>query len=302
MSEQLANLYSTTLAAPYVAGSGSIVVTSAGSYTQGTFSLTILDGSGNVILIFRVTGVVGTTFSGAAEGADANAAMGSTVVGSMLTVASLGQIEQDWLYGDPVTSPTTATFSVALNDANANTISFANATGTEPAVALAANCSGVDTAVVARLIPVPAAPYNVRVRFRVLAVASRYPLNGFCWYDSVSGKLMLFGTMARDDVGRVRFVSFTNSHSFDGSTDQELHCWGWPGRNGLFDLYAQDDGTNRIGSLVADGTLADKEIYLSQGNTVFLTPTHIGIFVGPGNNGASPFPSKMTCIDWTVTT
>ncbi len=300
MSEQLADLYLTTLAAPYVAGSGAIVVTSAGPYTQGTFSLTILDSSGNVILVFRVAGVVGTTFSGAAEGADSNAPALSTVVGSMLTPLALGQLKQDWLYGDPVTAPTTGTFSLALNDANANTISFANATGTEPGVVLAANCSGVDTSVVARLIPVPVAPYNVRMRFRVLAVASRYPMNGFCWYDSVSGKLMLFGTMARDDVGRARFVSFTNSHTFDGSTDLETHCWGWPGRDGLFDLYAQDTGINRVGSLIADGNVSDKEIYLSQGNTVFLTPTHIGIFVGPGNNGASPFPSIMTCIDWTV--
>lgn len=93
--EQLENLYLTTLAAPYVAGSGAITVTSAGSYTQGTFSLTILDGSGNVILIFRVTSVAGPVFTGAAEGADANAPMGSTVVGSMLTVDSIAQLFLD---------------------------------------------------------------------------------------------------------------------------------------------------------------------------------------------------------------
>lgn len=93
--EQLENLYTTTLAAPYVAGSGSITVTSAGSYTQGTFSLTILDASGNVILIFRVTSVAGVVFTGASEGPDANAAMGSKVVGSMLTVDSIAQLFAD---------------------------------------------------------------------------------------------------------------------------------------------------------------------------------------------------------------
>lgn len=93
--EQLANLYSTTLAAPYVAGSGAITVASAGSYTSGTFSLTILDGAGNVILIFRVTSVVGPVFSGASEGPDANAPSGSTVVGSMLTAASIAQLFAD---------------------------------------------------------------------------------------------------------------------------------------------------------------------------------------------------------------
>ena len=94
--EQVSNLYAATLAAPYVAGSGVIVVTSAGTYTQGTFSLTILDGSGNVLLIFRVTAVTGTAFSGAAEGADVNAALGSAVVGSMWTQASKQQIGYDY--------------------------------------------------------------------------------------------------------------------------------------------------------------------------------------------------------------
>jgi hypothetical protein len=111
MSEQKANLYgsitsttpvttlspSVTLASAYTAGSGEIVVSTAtGAPTSGTFSLTILNAqTGAVYLIFRVTSVSGTTFSGAAEGPDANAPIGAAVVGTIITTAALGQIQTD---------------------------------------------------------------------------------------------------------------------------------------------------------------------------------------------------------------
>jgi hypothetical protein len=101
MAEQLANLYGAaspvTLASNYTIGSGSISVSSAtGAPTTGTFSLTILNAStGAVILIFRVTSVSGTTFSGAAEGTDTNAPSGSIVVGTMMTAAAVAQIKED---------------------------------------------------------------------------------------------------------------------------------------------------------------------------------------------------------------
>jgi hypothetical protein len=96
-TEQFANLYSTTLASSYTAGAGSISVTSAtGAPTTGTFTLVIRDSSTKaVILLFRVTSVSGTTFTGAAEGADTNAASSSLVDGTMVTVASLAQMRAD---------------------------------------------------------------------------------------------------------------------------------------------------------------------------------------------------------------
>lgn len=112
--EQLANLYSTTLAAPYVAGAGAIVVLSAtGAPSSGTFCLTILNSSGTVLLIFRVASVAGTTFTGAAEGPDANAAMGSVVVGTMLTVDAINQIKADAI------APSTAANLVLAGPASA---------------------------------------------------------------------------------------------------------------------------------------------------------------------------------------
>ena len=119
MSEQLANLYSTTLAASYVAGSGAITVASTtGAPISGTFSLTILDAStGDVILIFRVTSVSGSVFTGASEGPDTNAASGSVVVGTILTAAAITQIKSDVGGGggggfiQPLTAPVESDFT-----------------------------------------------------------------------------------------------------------------------------------------------------------------------------------------------
>ncbi len=90
-TEQFRNLYSSTLASGYTSGSGSITVTSAtGAPAAGNFTLVIRDSSTKAVkLLFRVTSVSGTTFSGGSEGADANANAGDLVDGTMVTVASL---------------------------------------------------------------------------------------------------------------------------------------------------------------------------------------------------------------------
>jgi hypothetical protein len=103
MSEQLFNLYTTTLADDYTAGDGELTVVSPGSFTEGTFSLTILNATtGAVLLNFRVASVAGSVFTGQSEGRDgtlgandANAPAGSIVVGSMLTVDSVEQLFAD---------------------------------------------------------------------------------------------------------------------------------------------------------------------------------------------------------------
>lgn len=109
--EQKANLYGTvvssvpittlvpsiTLMAPYVAGSGIITPTSqTGAPGSGTFSLTIFNAeTGAVYLIFRVTGISGPSFTGAAEGPDSNAPLGAAIAGTMITAAALTQIQAD---------------------------------------------------------------------------------------------------------------------------------------------------------------------------------------------------------------
>jgi hypothetical protein len=123
--EQLANLYSATVqGGGYVAGSGTLVASAAVSGTQpttGTFSITILDGSGNVLLIFRVASVTGSTFTGVAEGPDANAPAGSIIVGTMLTVDSINQLFADHSGGGGFIQPVTVPVASAFSQINFNT-------------------------------------------------------------------------------------------------------------------------------------------------------------------------------------
>jgi hypothetical protein len=125
MSEQLANLYSATVqGGGYVAGSGTLVASAAVSGTQptlGTFSITILDSSGNVLLIFRVASVSGSTFTGAAEGPDTNAPAGSLIVGTMLTVDSINQLFADHSGGGGFIQPVTVPVAGDFSDVNFNT-------------------------------------------------------------------------------------------------------------------------------------------------------------------------------------
>lgn len=97
MSEQLANLYSSTLSVNYTTGAGQITVASAtGAPSSGTFTVAITNAAtGNVTLLFRVTSVSGTVFTGSAEGTDANAASGSPVIGTILSASAVTQIEAD---------------------------------------------------------------------------------------------------------------------------------------------------------------------------------------------------------------
>jgi hypothetical protein len=205
------------------------------------------------------------------------------------------------VYGDALTTPTISMFPTTNQSASATSISFTNdTTSGEQGVILSANSTTNDTNIVARLMTVPATPYNIRMRYRFTApTVEQYPLAGFCWSDGT--KFAVFGNMSRNDIGRIRTTTFNNTTSFSGSYDVEKFAWsGWPGRNGLFDIYVSDNGTNRICTVIGTGILGDKIQYDSRVNTSFFTPTQIGIFIAPGNNNnGNVYPLQIKVIDWT---
>lgn len=307
--ERYFNLYTTTVASGgYTAGSGvlNVAATSPVSLNAGdTCALLVyrvIAGVITPIVLLKATAVNSSTqFAAVAEGSDANALINDVVI-NVNSVRSMTQIMQDWLYGDLIKPPTTSIFGTSVNDSHASSISFTqDTTSAEQGVILSAASSGADTAIVARLMAVPTAPYKFRMRFRVNAQLNSYPLNGFCWYDSVSGKFAVFGTMGRNDYStRIRYTTYSNSNTYNGTSDLEIQAVaGWPGRNGLYDIYCQDDGTNRKCSYISTGILADAALYRSVSNTDYLTPTHVGIFIAPGNNNTQTFRSLMKVIDWT---
>lgn len=308
-TEQFANLYSTTLASAYTAGDGLIVVTSAsGAPASGNFSLTITDqGTGVVKLIFRVTSVSGTTFTGASEGTDANAASGDKVYGTMLTTSAMNQVKTDILdkvYGDYalITAPTTSLFTSQLASADATAISFANdTTGGLSGVTLSANCSSNDSNIVAEVYNVPSTPYSLRMRF--------WPGGGFNQYAFCGGLCLTDGTQficlggfsrsqAPSQGPELRACRFNTTTSFN-SNQLETMTWGFPGRAGLCDIKIVDDGVNRTFYVIGDGSKANKVQFYTEATNTFFTPTKVGIFVAPGHNQTPTSPTFMKVIDFT---
>ena len=108
--EKFANLAETTLSAGYTAGAGSISVTSAAGFpTAGVFRVR-LGNAGKTI--FRVDSVSGTTFTGAAEANDANAANGDSAT-CVLSAGAMGQLVIP-LFTSGADAPTTGTTAETL--------------------------------------------------------------------------------------------------------------------------------------------------------------------------------------------
>jgi hypothetical protein len=128
-AEQLVNLYQDFVASGgYTAGSGVLNVASgSGAPPSAPFTLTILQGNGGspevynvILLLFRVTAVNSSTqFAGAAEGPDTNAAAGSLVIGSTLSVLAINNLFAS--SGGSFLQPLTAPNHSSLTDFNFNT-------------------------------------------------------------------------------------------------------------------------------------------------------------------------------------
>jgi hypothetical protein len=216
MSEQLANLYSTTLASAYTSGSGSISVASAtGAPTTGTFSLTILDAStGAVILIFRVASVSGTTFTGAAEGTDANAASASVVVGTMLTVAAMAQIKAD-AFIQPLTPPVHSNFTQLNFNVGSGVVTTAtNNTIPVTSVTIAQHDPSTTQEIAALSKTKLAATFTVTLGFSTINLGPTQGLAGLFLYDG-SGNNIIFCIQAGTGVRVPLFSNLAGSFSSD---------------------------------------------------------------------------------------
>jgi hypothetical protein len=227
MSEQLANLYNTTLASGYTAGAGSISVASAtGAPSSGTFSLTILNATtGAVILIFRVTSVSGTTFTGAAEGPDTNAAMGSVVVGTILTVAAVDQIKLDAVAGitsfiQPVTPPVAANFSqINFNTGTSVVTSQVNNSSPINSIYLEQNDPGGTTEIAGLTKAKLASTFTVTIGFSMYIQGAVQGLVGLWLTDGSSNNIIFCYQVAGNAFFNIRIPLFNN---FAGSFNTDI--------------------------------------------------------------------------------
>lgn len=278
MSEQLANLYSTTLALPYVAGSLAITVTSAtGAPTTGTFTLTILDAStGDVILLFRVTSVAGTVFTGAAEGPDTNAAASSIVVGTILSAAAITQLFADHPGGggfiQPITAPVSGNFSalnfnvgtgVVTTQTNNSSPTFITLQQADPSGT--GNTAAIEKAIIN-------ADFTVTVAISLMGRTGKGSLAGL-WLGDGSTNGIFFGIYNQNDLFIYAITSLTNS--FGGATSVLNEGFTQVAIGPLLWLRIQETASARNYYLSCDG--ATFFLLFTESNTAHITTANYGI-------------------------
>ncbi len=336
--EQLANLYSTTLAAGYTAGAGSISVTSAtGAPTAGPFCVLIRDATTKAVkLIFRVTSVSGTTFTGAAEGTDANAASGDLVDGTMVTVAALGQIINDCnrigtFASLPSNSagragmryiPTDAVVDEYIHDGSVwqpfiaglklttpATTDFATAihgvNGTETAwadvkggVRLAGTAASGDN-IIARIKSVPATPYEYVIRYYPYTYLQDFHWVGGLWRGNgaTNNRLQTVGYGQRASILKFRNSLWVDVNTYNTTIEEDGGFANSFSRGGLAHLMMGDDGTNRYIKVSTDGR--NWFTIDSRAHNHDFTPNEIGLFIIPYTT--TDGKCQLTCVDFTRT-
>lgn len=327
MAERYFNNFSTTVAVGgYTAGSGVLNVGSTAgiSLNSGdTCRLSVYDGSGNLVVIL-IASVVnsGTQFAVTAEGSDANA-LATYQVLNTLTVGGMNQIRSDinsvgpmasipssfqqkgqryiatdsvfgefifdgslWIpytAGLQMSPPLSGSFGTTVVGANGTIDSFANSA--DGALLFKAHrTSGSGDNLCAKMMAVPATPYTFRVRFYENTDLVASWIYGICLYDSGSGKFVTFG-LCGTSISCWREVAWNSSTSASGVPFQSGQIGG-TFRGGLADIQLTDDGSNRNWLVCADGHNQVAEYV--EGNTTFLTPTHIGLVIVPYANSAGP--------------
>lgn len=141
----------------------------------------------------------------------------------------------------------------------------------------------------ARVQSIHAAPYTYTFGCLPLLGAGTNNSVGFCWRNSGSSKLVTVGLYwTAGSVIDLAIFKWTNETTFSASYLDQVHSQQY---GPLVWLQLQDDSTNRIVSISADG---QNFIQVhAVGRTDFITADQIGIFVDPESN---TFDAAMTVV------
>jgi hypothetical protein len=308
MSEQFANLANSTLAAGYTAGSGSITVASASGFpTQGTFTLVIQDQNTKAIkLLFRVTGVTGAVFSGAAEGTDAAANLGDLVAGTMITTAAMNQIKADILASVPpssgfiqnLTAPVAANFTQQNFNVGSGVVTT-QANNTSPVTSI--SLKQHDPSNTQNMVALDKA--KLAATFTITAGLSMCPsgfsnqsLVGLWLSDGGAGPNNLF--LCRQSNVGLRIPVFTSFTAFSGDVIQAFNTdiSGSP----LMWFRIQETASARIYSLSTDGVLFVQ--VFTESNTAHFTTARYGFAVSNRSAGANAPDAMATLYSFSEST
>lgn len=301
MSEQLANLYSSTLASPYTSGSGSIVVASAsGAPSSGTFTVAILTGSPlTSLLLFRVASVSGTTFNGAAEGPDTSAPSGATVLGTILSAAAVTQIKADAGgssgFIQALTPPNHASFT-QINYNTGGGVTTTELDGTTPVTFVTIRqqdpSNTENLAALAKAII--AATFTVTIAISFSGDPTAGCIAGIWLNDSGTNNLFfgLYQSPNNDGAFWPKIQSFTNFHG-TGSSNVYTPL----GNGGLYApliwLRIQETASARNYYFSSDGVTF--YLVFTESNTAHFTTANYGFGLAMLNGGAQTYDCGVTC-------
>jgi len=141
---------------------------------------------------------------------------------------------------------------------------------------------------------VPSAPYTITVCLIPWLFGVDFGSCGMCLRESGTGEVLIFGPVSGDSNitdWKLESSDYTNVTTF-GAFNVQLGTFA--GTNGApIWLRITDDNTNRILSISYDGY--NFITLLTEGRTIFLTPSHIGFFVNSTN---ATWPCAMTLLSW----
>jgi len=306
MAEQFANLFSTTLASGYTAGSGSIsVVSASGAPSVGTFTLVIRDSSTKAIkLLFRVTSVSGTTFTGASEGTDASANAGDLVDGTMITVASLAQFKADILasvanpFIQALTAPVAANFSQKNFNVGSGVVSTQqNLSSPVQAITLIQHDPNATNNAIALAKAKINALFTVTIAFTIRTPPGTNGCGGLWLSDGSGGPNIIWWTVSQGGFGE-RVSTYSSFTAFSADLIAPIHD---PLTLGpLVWMRIQETASARIYSVSSDGV--NWAQIRTESNVAQMTTAQYGWAIANRTASSSAPDAMMTVYHFTETT
>jgi hypothetical protein len=282
MPEQYANLENLSLAAKYTPGDGFISVSSVvGLPTVGTFSLTMVDRSTNVvIMIFRVTSIVGSALFGAAEGPDKACPAGTLVYGTVLTAAAMSQVVSDAGVGSNATPPVLTAFTPNSTDITMVTNNTSGPSGFTMLVPTG-KAGSEDLQVLG--VAAPSGAYYVDAAAVAVVTEGGAGLNGgfgLCFIESLADKLhhyscIIYGFFGTSTAG-LGITSYDSTTVHDSAPKNTEGIW----VSRLIWFRLHDDGvTNRDYWISPDGI--NWYMFYQEARGTLFTPTAVGVCFNP---------------------
>jgi len=295
--ERTTNAGTSTLNGGINSSQTTLTVTSAAPFSSLPQFRIIIDSE-----IMLVTGISGSVFTvtRGAEGSSAASHSNSATIAQIITEEGLQRYHRDWNnpFFDEGTPRQLLDGSTVLTASSFTNVNFTNATKTDAnqgSIVLEHDTQSAANDVALIVRSAPTAPWTITCGFipNLLQEVGDFPSCGFVVHENTSGEFYYFQVNISADGTKV----LVSKHaSPTASSTSFLDLDNWSGGSGVCWLQVEDNNTNLIFKLSADGV---NFITLGQeARTTFLTPDEVGFAIN--NFGNANLKSMATLVAWDV--